>query len=305
MPAARAAMPTRRMSARAAFVRITLFVVVFAALAAVATLLIPSARLDPGQQMFTGSLALMVAAIVGGMLLVRRLDHRPARAIGITFSRTAVRDAAAGLGIGLLSIGVAGLVMYAAGDLRYTGEPGDGGAWTHAILRGLVFLAAGAASEEALFRGYPFQVLARAASPLIATVAVSTLFAIAHAWNPNVTAIALANIFLAGVMLSTAYLRTRTLWLATGVHLGWNWGMASLLDLPVSGLDFLETPRYEPVLHGATWFTGGGFGPEGGIAATIGFLVAWLAVRRLPGLDEAPDVRALLPLVDMDETGER
>jgi uncharacterized protein len=43
-----------------------------------------------------------------------------------------------------------------------------------------------------------------------------------------VAPLGLANIFLAGVMLAVAYLRTRSLWFATGVHLGWNWTMATL-----------------------------------------------------------------------------
>src|SRR5690606_19908912 len=155
-----------------------------------------------------------------------------------------------------------------------------------------------AAAEEALFRGYPFQVLVEALGPAVATVALSAAFAVAHAGNPGANAFALVNIFLAGVLLSVAYLRTRSLWFATAVHLGWNWTMGSLLDLPVSGLEMLDTPLYEPAAGGPEWVTGGGFGPEAGLAGTVGFALALLGVVRLVKLREAPEMQALGPLVD-------
>jgi hypothetical protein len=133
---------------------------------------------------------------------------------------------------------------------------------------------------------------------VIATIGASALFAAAHRTNPNVDMFALVNIFLAGVLLSAAYLRTRSLWFATAVHFGWNWSMASLLDLPVSGLALFDTPLYEPVVGGPAWLTGGAFGPEGGMAATVAFVLAAFAVWRLPGLDETEEMRALRPLVD-------
>jgi hypothetical protein len=48
--------------------------------------------------------------------------------------------------------------------------------------------------------------------------------------------------------------------------------------LPVSGLEILNTPLYEPRLHGPEWFTGGAFGPEGGFAGTIAFTAALVAL---------------------------
>lgn len=289
-------------SARGAAGRILAFIGLFAIFVAVGTLLTRGLWRDPESQLVSGSVISLVAAVLSGGLLIRRLDGRPARAIGWPLGWRSLRDAACGLLIGVLSIGAAAFLMRAGGSLHYASEPGSATAWVGALGRGLLILGAGAAAEEVAFRGYPFQVLVRASGPVVATIVVSLIFAASHIANPNVNAIGIANIFLAGVMLSAAYLRTRSLWLAIGVHLGWNWGMASLLDLPVSGLDFLETPRYEPVLGAAKWLTGGAFGPEGGLAATLGFLVALIAVLKLPGLGESPATRALRPLVDPDET---
>jgi hypothetical protein len=100
------------------------------------------------------------------------------------------------------------------------------------------------------------------------------------------------------VLLSLAYLRTRSLWFATGVHLGWNWVMAALLDFPVSGLTFFDTPLYDAVVRGAPWWTGGDFGPEAGLAGTLVLLagIGWLA--RGGRLSESPQMRELGPIVD-------
>ena len=126
----------------------------------------------------------------------------------------------------------------------------------------------------------------------------SIAFAFGHAQNPNVGTFGLVNIFLAGVLLSAAYLKTRSLWLPTMLHLGWNWGMASLLDLPVSGFELIDTPFYEPVVRGPEWLSGGGFGPEGGVAGSIGFAAALAALFLLKNVRVAEEMKALRPLPD-------
>jgi hypothetical protein len=55
---------------------------------------------------------------------------------------------------------------------------------------------------------------------------------------------------------------------AWGAHLAWNWIMAAVLHVPVSGLPF-DTPGYRAVLQGPAWLTGGGWGPEGGAVALV------------------------------------
>jgi uncharacterized protein len=117
---------------------------------------------------------------------------------------------------------------------------------------------------------------------------------IAHGANPEVTWVGLANIFLAGVLLAMAYLRTRSLWFASALHLGWNWSMAALFALPVSGLDLFLPPGYRAQVGGPDWWSGGAFGPEGGLVATIALASALAVVLRAPALD--PDARAPRPL---------
>jgi len=83
------------------------------------------------------------------------------------------------------------------------------------------------------------------------------------------------------VWLAIAYLRTRSLWLPFGLHWSWNWTQASLLGLPVSGINRVAPT---PVLHafnaGPDWLTGGAYGIEGGAACTIALLASTLVVWR-------------------------
>ncbi len=158
-------------------------------------------------------------------------------------------------------------------------------------------LMAAAAAEELLFRGYPFQVLVEGAGPVLAVAISSVLFAGIHAFNPAVEALAMINIFLAGVVLAVAYLRSRSLWVAIGLHWAWNWVMAAIFDLPVSGLWF-DVPGYDTLQRGPDLLTGGAFGLEGGLLTTVFSLPLILWVLRTGWLRESARMAARRPLVD-------
>ncbi len=107
-------------------------------------------------------------------------------------------------------------------------------------------------------------------------------FAAAHLNNPHVVpGLTFLNTALAGVWLASAYLRTRRLWFPLGLHWSWNWAQASLLGLPVSGINRIAPA---PLLHamnsGPDWLTGGAYGIEGGAACTIALLVSTAVIWR-------------------------
>src|SRR5690606_11023418 len=143
------------------------------------------------------------------------------------------RELGLGTGIGVVGLAVAALVLLALGKLAYGPDGGTAGTWITIVAGDFPLFLIDGAAAEAMFRGYPFQVMAQRFGPAFATMVTSVGFAFAHGQNPNVTVLGLFNIFLAGVLLAIAYLKTLSLWFATGVHVGWNWAMASLFDLPV------------------------------------------------------------------------
>jgi membrane protease YdiL (CAAX protease family) len=272
--------------------RITLWLVLFAVLSNGGAWLYAQVPLPfEGPAALLQTIVALLAAIGAGFILLRWLDHRPLSSLGFGLTATQGKLFTFGLAIGggvlLLVVGV----MLGFGWLDFRGDSGTLGGWLATLVRDFVLLGIAAAAEEAMFRGYAFQRLAQGAGPWPALLLTSAGFAWAHANNPSVGNVALFNIFLAGLLLGAAYLLTKSLWFATAIHIGWNWAMASLADLPVSGLEILNTPLYEPQLSGPEWFTGGAFGPEGGFAGTAAFTAAivavwWLGRKRQYGNDQ-------------------
>ncbi|HEY0019022.1 MAG TPA: CPBP family intramembrane glutamic endopeptidase [Longimicrobium sp.] len=237
------------------------------------------------------------SAVLAGWGMLALVDRRRPGALGFALDPAAIKDSVAGLGIGGAMLGAAVALLAVASMARWVADDGTVPEYVAALATSFVFFAVAAAAEEAVFRGYAFQALVQGVGVWPAMLASSALFAYLHAGNPNVTPGALANIFLAGVMLAVAYLRTRSLWFATAVHLGWNWTMASLLDFPVSGL-VRDMPLYTARETGPDWVTGGSFGPEAGIAASLTIVLGTVWMWRTRLIGESPRMRALRPLVD-------
>jgi hypothetical protein len=141
------------------------------------------------------------------------------------------------------------------------------------LLWAIVLLTVAATNEELLFRGYPFQRLVESWGAPIAVVAISGLFGLGHASNPNATWFTVANTILAGIWLAQAYLKTRALWYPIGLHFSWNFIMAYVYSLPVSGI-VLSSQLLTAKDHGPQWLTGGDYGPEGSILCTGVLVVA-------------------------------
>jgi hypothetical protein len=239
----------------------------------------------------------LAAALIAGWLLIALLDGRRPGALGFAADRAAPRQVATGLALGGGAILLAAGVLAVAGSARWVADRGSVPEYVASLAAALAFFAVAAAAEEALFRGYAFQALVQGIGAWPAVLLSSAAFALAHGRNPSVDWVAMANIFAAGVMLGWAYLRTRSLWFCTAVHLGWNWTMAAVLEFPVSGLRS-DVPLYSEVSVGPRWFTGGGFGPEGGVAATLAIVLLTVLLLRARWLRESAAMRALRPLVD-------
>ncbi|MFN3386076.1 MAG: lysostaphin resistance A-like protein [Candidatus Thermochlorobacter sp.] len=130
------------------------------------------------------------------------------------------------------------------------------------------------AAEEVLTRGWMLPVLSARYRPWLGILLSSLFFALMHGINPNVDLLALFNLLLYGVFAALYVLREASLWGICAFHSAWNWAQGNLFGLAVSGqntgvgtlLDLMET--------GPDWFTGGAFGPEGGIASTLVLLLS-------------------------------
>lgn len=205
--------------------------------------------------------------------------RRPLSAAGLP-PAGALRGLGGGLALGIAIVAPAVAVAVAAGGLRYA--PEDGGWIEYAAMgcwTGLILLVA-AAGEEILVRGYPLRVLAERWGRWPALAVTSASFSALHGANPGVGGVALLNILLAGVLLGLVCLKTGDLWWATGMHAGWNLATGFLADLPVSGIRLVDAPLVEVSAAGAALWTGGDFGLEGGLAATLALALAVTVAAR-------------------------
>jgi hypothetical protein len=235
---------------------------------------------------------LLGAALGAGYLCARFLEGLPWRSLGLTFHPGWLRDLVFGFAVGFAALVVA--VAIASRGLKFSF--GDNG-WS-SIVRSMigsgVLLFVAALAEEALFRGYGLQTLTRAKLAWLGVLLTSVPFGLAHLFNPNVVrGVTFANTALAGVWLAAAYLRTRNLWLALGVHWSWNWALGWFFGLPISGMQIVSNPLLQAQDNGPKWLTGGSYGIEGGVACTIALVLFTVFLARTRWLSATPELKQM------------
>lgn len=199
----------------------------------------------------------------------------------------------------LLVIGVWTALVAPFADLRIEGLSQaflDGPSWWSSQVGSVVLLALlllgfliQGGVEEWVMRGYIYHALRERWSWWVSALTSSVLFSALHAMNPDISWIALLNIVLAGVILAQLVERSGSLWSATLAHGVWNFAVACLLSLNISGVPFFQL--LDVSLAGQELLTGGGFGPEGSLLLTgLGLVLAVLLWprRRQPSLARLP-----------------
>jgi membrane protease YdiL (CAAX protease family) len=167
---------------------------------------------------------LLAAALIAGYLCVRIFEGLPWRSLGLTLHRGWLRDLVVGSAVGFAALVVAVAIAAVGGGLGFSVNNLHMASVGRSMLASATLLFVAALAEEAMFRGYPLQTLARARLVVLGVLLTSLPFGLVHLSNPNVVpGVTFANTALAGVWLAVAYLRTRSLWLPLGVHWSWNW----------------------------------------------------------------------------------
>jgi hypothetical protein len=128
--------------------------------------------------------------------------------------------------------------------------------------------------EELFSRGYQLTNLAEGFNQgwigsrgaiLIATLISSLIFGVLHATNPNATLFSTLNICMAGFMLAAGFVLTGQLAIPIGIHITWNFFQGNVFGFPVSGANFRTATLIAIQQEGPDLWTGGAFGPEGGL----------------------------------------
>lgn len=139
-------------------------------------------------------------------------------------------------------------------------------------------------TEEIVMRGWVMQLIASRHGIIWAITANAIIFSLLHAGNmepkPELL-LGLVNIVLVGVFFSLYAIKERSLWGVCGWHASWNWLLGLGFGLDVSGQGIKTAPLIVDLADRegvAWWITGGAFGPEGSVIATLVLAagVAWL-----------------------------
>jgi membrane protease YdiL (CAAX protease family) len=228
-----------------------------------------------------------------------RLRGEPLASAGWRMDRRWAREVAWGtlFGIGVMLL-AAGL-LWAVGGVTWELDPGRS---FRALGLGFGMFTLVALWEESLFRGFLFQRLVAGLGAWPAQLILALFFARAHWGNPGMQGAtklwATLDIALAAVFLGLAYLRTRSLALPVGIHLGWNWAQGHVLGFGVSGTS-VSNGWVRPVFQGKPeWVSGGAFGLEASIFGVLAALVGILLLWRWRGSAPAPAVAPEAPAAD-------
>jgi membrane protease YdiL (CAAX protease family) len=210
---------------------------------------------------------LQIALLLGVTWACVRLRRESLATVGLRLDRRWVAESGAGLLLGAVSALLAVAIMAAVGAVRLELDPARN---LYALAGGFYVFACVALLEELLFRGFVFQRLVAGLGAWTAQGLLALTFALAHWGNPDMQGdarvLATIEIALGAILLGLAWLRTRSLALPVGLHLGWNWAQGQILGFDVSGLE--QPGWWRPVFDGAPdWLTGGEFGLEASVCA--------------------------------------
>jgi membrane protease YdiL (CAAX protease family) len=217
------------------------------------------------------------AAAVANAVTVRIFERGTLSDLGLGWSPTAGREflvgVLAGISAAVLVLGLPLLFRVA----HFESAPAVDHPWSGFFFVSVLLLF-GAMGEEMLFHGYAFQLLLRSTSPFATILPVSILFGAAHWGNLNATLGGVINTVLWGVLLGWAYYRTGALWLSIGLHYGWNFTLP-LFGENLSGFTMGVTGHTLRWSIGDLW-SGGAYGPEGGILTTFMVILLFLGLMR-------------------------
>ena len=248
---------------------IVIRVVFFIAIVIIGLLLLPVPLLWFGR-VAAGTVALCATGLAANLLTMLIFDRRPLQDIGMALNSASLYNGVVGV---LLGGGIAALMLLApllarTGHLQVRNQA-DISPWSLPVYIFALFLAA--TGEELIFRGYAFQLLVRYLGPFATILPVSVVFGLLHSSNPNSTRLGVVNTVFWGILLGVSFLRSRDLWLPIGLHFGWN-AVLPVFGVNLSGLT-IEVTRYSYRWDLAPIWSGGEYGPEGGLLATI-FIIA-------------------------------
>lgn len=201
--------------------------------------------------------------------------------VGFHFNLRWLQQLVVGTLVGIIMILVTAGIIWSIGGVTFEL---DAQRSLQGLSYGLYLFLMGSLMEEILHRGFIFQRLIDGLGIWPAQILMAILFTLGHWGNPGMEGItqffASLDLFIGSLIFGLAYIKTRSLALPVGLHLGWNWAQGDILGFNVSGFD--KAGWFKPVFQDMPqWLSGGQFGPEASVfsvlvgASTLFILIKW------------------------------
>lgn len=180
------------------------------------------------------------------------------------------------LGAGVMTIIFALLLM--TGQITLINALSDPQFSAYTLAFVVIFILTGF-FEEMFFRGYVMKTMIERNNKRWVIYVVSALvFGLVHITNPNVASmngmVGIVNIILVGFLFAYMFETTKSLMLPIGFHITWNFFQGSVYGFSVSGIP--PHGLYElDIAGGNDLLTGGTFGIEGGLMATLVIVISF------------------------------
>lgn len=200
-------------------------------------------------------------------LWVKFIEKRPFSSLGF-FKKGWLKELGRGFLIGAaqFSLVVALLLLTGTGSLE----------WLQLSLEPVLFILAlipfwilQGGTEELVTRGWLFPAVSAKSNIFIGILISSALFGALHLFNPGVTVLSIVTIILNGIFACLLMIKYDNMWVLAGMHGAWNFVQGNVYGIQVSGQGANASVFNYTSQTSIDWLSGGAFGAEGSIFASI------------------------------------
>ncbi|WMJ80012.1 type II CAAX endopeptidase family protein [Clostridium sp. MB40-C1] len=230
------------------------------------------------QGLFISQVLSIVALFITLFIVLKLFEKRNFQDIGLNSIKENGRNLFYGMILGAISIIVIAIVLITTENIKFQNSFINPQFNKNTLLGIFLFILV-AINEETLCRGYIFTTLNQMNKPWLSAAMSSAFFAALHLLNPSVNLIGILNIFLVGMLFCFMYIKTKSLWMPIGFHFAWNYFQGNVFGFPVSGISEISG-IYNILYLKENILTGGFFGPEAGIIATIVLILNFVLLSK-------------------------
>jgi len=226
----------------------------------IAVKLLTLTSLDRDHRNLLKGLFVSASCVCSYILFFKKYDKRTVTEFA---SKGLLKNVGGGILIGFLLQSLIILVIYLNGSYNVlTVNP------ISFIVIPLAIMFTVAIIEEILVRGIVFRIIEEKLGSYISLLISGVIFGALHLVNPHSSFLSTLCITLAGFLLGAAFIYRRNLWFPIALHFAWNFTQSGIYGAITSGNE-KTSGLLTAKIQGSELITGGEFGPEGSIQASV------------------------------------